>query len=372
MKTRPSGISCIRSLMALAFSLSCCAGCQTPNFYYAESMPQSLRLVAQSNPQEVDLTRLASASGGSDTIGPGDVLEVTISASLRKDDQVTIPVSIQDDGTGTMPEIGAIRLAGFEPQAAESMIRLAAINQGLYRNPAVTVAFVHKKVNRVRVLGAVKEPGLYELPPNSSDIVSAIASAQGLAEDAGEKVEVRNPIIAGRTSRPAVVGDPLSPYSAVSDSTPADTVASGSGMRAYTVSLTSASTDAGNRYTVEDGGVVMVEKRDPAPIKVGGLVNKADNYDFPIGKPLTVLGAIQMAGGVSNQLADKVYVIRPLARNGEKARIQVSLRKAKRNARSDILLGPGDMVLVEQTPATVLMEAAQLIRFGISGTTALF
>ncbi|MEQ9411602.1 MAG: polysaccharide biosynthesis/export family protein [Fuerstiella sp.] len=353
--------------LVLAFAVFCLSGCQTGNFYYAQSMPSSLRLVAQTNPQEVDLSRLASASGGSDTIGPGDILEVAISASLSKDDQVTIPVRIQDDGSAFVPDIGRVDLAGVEPQAAESLIRMEAMNRGLYRNPTVTVSFAHKKVNHVRVLGAVKEPGLYELPPNASDIVTAIAKAQGLAENAGEKVEVRNPVRPGQRSPRAVAGDPDSPYSAVSDSS-----ADPSGMRAYTVSLTSASTATGNRYFVEDGGVVMVEKRDPAPIQVGGLVNKADTYDFPIGKTLTVLGAVQMAGGISNQLADKVYVIRPLAQEGQKARIQVSLRKAKRNPKEDIVLGPGDMVLVEQTPGTVLMEAMQLIRFGISGSTVLF
>ena len=116
----------------------------------------------------------------------------------------------------------------------------------------------------------------------------------------------------------------------------------------------------------------MVEKRDPAPIHVGGLMNKADTYDFPIGKPLTVVKAIQMAGGPSHQLADKVYVIRPLAQDGKKALIQVSLRRAKRSPQEDIILGPGDTVLVEHTVGTVLMEAMQLIRFGISGTTAIF
>lgn len=359
------------SLVLLAVAISSglfLCGCASENFYHAASMPNSLRLVAQANPQEVDLSRLASATGGSDTIGPGDVLDVAISASLNKEDQVTIPVRVHNDGTANVPDIGRVNLAGVEPQAAEALLRAEAINKGLYLNPTITVSFAHKKMNYVRVLGAVKKPGLHELPPNASDIVSAIAAAEGLADDAGENVEVRNPIVAGSSGRRMVAGGVEGPYSPVSSSAEEDQ----DGMRAYTVSLTSASKSTANRYTVEDGGVVMVEKRDPDPIHVGGLVNNADTYDFPIGKTLTVVGAVTMAGGPSNQLADKVFVIRPLADGGRKARIQVSLRRAKRNPKEDIVLGPGDMVLVEHTPGTVLMEAAQLIRFGISGTTALF
>ena len=117
---------------------------------------------------------------------------------------------------------------------------------------------------------------------------------------------------------------------------------------------------------------MMVEKRDPAPLQVTGLVNKPDTYDYPIGKPLTVLGEISKAGGLSNQLADKVFVIRPLANPGDRALIEVSLRKAKRNPKSDLVLGPGDIVSVEQTAGTVFLEALQLIRVGITGSAGIF
>ncbi|MCA9083071.1 MAG: polysaccharide biosynthesis/export family protein [Planctomycetaceae bacterium] len=337
-------------------------GCQSGNFYYADSMPHSLRLTSQSNPQEADLSRLASASGGSETIGPGDVLEVSISASLSKDDQVTIPVRVSDDGTASVPDIGSVVLSGVEPHAAESLIRMEAIRKGLYRNPTVTVSVAHKKMNRVRVLGAVKEAGTYELTPNASDVVSAIAAAGGLSEDAGENVEIRNPL--GLGSRPG--GSGQTPYSTVSSS------GEESSMSSYRINLISAAKSGTNSYVVQDGGVVMVEKRDPATIKVLGLVHKPDEYPFPVGKDITVLGAIALAGGTNNQLADRVYVIRPLSNSSDPAVIQVSIRKAKKSGKSNILLGPGDIVSVEQTPGTVLMQAMELIRFGVSGTAPLF
>jgi len=52
--------------------------------------------------------------------------------------------------------------------------------------------------------------------------------------------------------------------------------------------------------------------------------------------------------------------------------IQVSYRKAKRSDDSNIRLGPGDVVSVEQTPGTVFMEALNIIRFGVTGSTMLF
>lgn len=349
------------------------SGCHGSNHYYAtntafgQRMPDSLRLAARANPQTVDLSRLASGTGGSETIGVGDVLEVQIAAGLSEDDQSTMAARVANDGTIALPMIGVLNIAGVEPQGAESLIRAEAIRKQLYHNPTVTVTVTHQKMNKVRVLGAVKAPGLYELPPNASDVVSAIAAAQGLEKDAGQKVEVRNPYRSTFTERPAVAGITDPAISTVSSS-----AASDSGMNAYTIDLISAAKAGDGQYIVQDGGVVMVEKRDPAPIYVGGLVRAAGRYDYPIGQDLHLLDAIQLAGGMSNQLANKIYVVRPLAGGGDPAVIEISYRHAKKSADSNIRLGPGDVVSVEQTPGTVFMEALNLIRFGISGNTALF
>ena len=63
-------------------------GCHGSNHYYAtnsafgQRMPDSLRLAKRSNPQTVDLSKLASGTGGSETIGAGDVLEVPACEAL--------------------------------------------------------------------------------------------------------------------------------------------------------------------------------------------------------------------------------------------------------------------------------------------------
>ncbi len=358
---------------SMLFVVLLMTGCQaTPNFYKAESMPKGLAVIPQANPQEVDLSRLAGASGSSETIGPGDVLEISIAAGLGKDDQILIPARVGDDGAANLPDIGRVQLAGFEPQAAESLIRMEAISKGLFHNPTVTVSMTHKKMNRIRVLGAVKEPQVYELPPSASDVVSAIAAAGGLADNAGEKVEIRNPGRRGAAKEPSVASGSEAPFSTISASAEGDSAEASGGMNSYSINLVSAALSGTNSYNIQDGGVVMVEKRDPAPLQIVGLVRKPDTYEFPIGKPITVLGAIAKAGGLNNQLADKVFIIRPLANAGERALIQVSIRRAKRNPKSDIVLGPGDIVSVEHTSATVMMEALQLVRFGISGSAGLF
>jgi polysaccharide biosynthesis/export protein len=356
---------------ALLFLLS---GCQGPNHFYAENsiwgdrLPDGLRVMPSTNTKTINLSRLASSSTGSEVIGVGDVLEVKIAAGLGEDDQAVLPGRVQNDGTIPLPDIGVIPVAGLEPQGAESMIRAEAIRKQLYLNPTVTVVVTEKKMNRVRVLGAVKLPGTYELPPSSSDIVSAIAMAQGLEDNAGQHVEVRNPVSPGSQNRPSVVAAGSDAINTVS----ASTESAGDGqMNSYTVDLISAARSGDGQFLVQDGGVVMVEERDPAKISIQGLVRAPNQYDFPLGQDLKILDAIALAQGMSNQLANKIYVVRQVAGASNPAVIEVSFRQAKRSQDSNILLQPGDVVSVEQTPGTVLMEALNIIRFGISGTTPL-
>ena len=362
------------SLAVIFFSIS---GCHASNHYFAEQryfgqhLPSSMRLAERPKVLTVDMTRLAGGGGASDTINAGDVLEVKIAAGLGEHDQVTMGARVSDDGSISLPEIGTINVVGIEPSGAESLIRTEAISKEVFNNPVVTVRVTDRRMNTVRVLGAVKEPGIYKLPPNASDVVSAIAAAHGLADDAGQKVEVRNPVIPVRGERPAIAGNPSQPWSNVSNTTNAPAVATG-GMNSYTIDLFSAAKSGDGQYNIGDGGVIMVEKRDPEVIYVQGLVKIPNRYEFPVGEDLRVLNAISLAGGISNQLANKIYVVRKSAQGQDPSVIEVSLRQAKHSDDSNILLGPGDVVTVEHTPATVVMEALNIIRFGINGSTRLF
>jgi polysaccharide export outer membrane protein len=86
---------------------------------------------------------------------------------------------------------------------------------------------------------------------------------------------------------------------------------------------------------------------------------------------LRVFGALAMAGGLSQKIADKVYVIRNSPDGHGAVVIEVSLRAAKRNAAENLRLAPGDIVSVEQTPLTVMMDIINIIRFGVGANIPL-
>lgn len=372
----------------LAFGIVCSllgfviSGCATSGQHYTHlTMPAQLAAGKRDNVQTLDLTRLARATSNSDVIDRGDVIEVAISAGLDEKDTVTLPVRVNEDGFAMLPEIGPVQLAGQEMEAAEATIVAACIEKELYRRPNVTVTMKRQRMNRVMVVGAVKKPDVYELPRGRSDLLAAIVAAGGLEEDAGTNVEIRNPRRAtghrpspiAADLRPGVdtVGhtNSLLPATAGIDGAGTDVIpvvdADGK-MESIQVDLVSATKTGRSAYLIEDGGVVSIEKRDPEPLHVIGLVRKPDRYDFPIAEDLRVTDAVALAGGTSLALADKVFVVRRVPQSNDTAVIQVSLRQAKRNAQANLRLEPGDVVSVENTPATVLYEAFNIIRFNVS------
>jgi len=129
--------------------------------------------------------------------------------------------------------------------------------------------------------------------------------------------------------------------------------------------LASTAVENPNALKLQDGGVIMVERRDPKPIHVMGLVRKPDRYEFPISESLRLLDAVALASGTNNPFADKVYIIRNNPAGGEPILIEGSIKKAKRNGKADLRLAPGDIVSVERTTNTSLFEAVRIIGFNV-------
>ncbi len=118
--------------------------------------------------------------------------------------------------------------------------------------------------------------------------------------------------------------------------------------------------------------MVYVAKRMLKPVYVLGLVHKPGEYEYPRNKEIRVLDALALAGGCSSNVAEKLLVIRHLPGKTEPVAIAASIGEAKRGP-DNIPLAPGDTVIVEQTPATVVVDVLQnFFRFGFSGAVPIF
>jgi polysaccharide export outer membrane protein len=337
--------------------------------YRADNLPSELLAPPLENVNKIDLTRLSSFAVSHELIEPGDVLEVTIISGYADNGPLTAPVRVSENGSATVPVVGEVALAGLELAGAEQVVRAAAISRGIYRNPHVTVVMDKKKLVRVTVTGAVKTPGVYELPGSSSDLLAALVSAGGLSDDAGVEVEVRSPArrtYLGELASRNLAGLPNQPvsFSQQSHVEPA---------RNMRINLVDATQTGQGGVPLRDGDVVMVQRSDEKSVHVMGLVRRPGRYEIPTNEDLRVLDAVAMASGVSSQVANKMYVIRRVPGSAETAVIKLSLRKAKQDGVENLRLTAGDIVSVEQTPTTAIYDALNnFLRFGLSSSVPIF
>ena len=142
---------CLLLLLVLAVG----AGCQSGT-YRAANLPPELMAPPAVNIEEVDLSQLTNFSVSSQRIDCGDVLEVTIVTDFGSVKNTTTPVRVDRDGTGNVPLIGQVALAGLELDEAEQRIAADGIARGVFQRPHVTVTMKRQRMNRVTVI--VRKP----------------------------------------------------------------------------------------------------------------------------------------------------------------------------------------------------------------------
>jgi polysaccharide export outer membrane protein len=354
-------------LWRLGIVLACLVvcGCSSTKIYTAKTLPGPWHAKPIANVTSFDLTKLSSATVPEDLIAPEDVLEVTIASGVERESIQTMPSRVNERGTVDILHVGAVKVAGLDLAEAEAQIYRACVDREIYRTPHVTVVMKRPKVNRITVLGAVQKPGVVELRSGNSDLLQALVQAEGLTKEAGSLVEIHHPGFRnqeGGSPRIAEGTDAAGNQLTAFNDAPGKTVSS----HTLKVDLASLGTGVKASYDLEDGAVVRVEKRDPPALQVIGLVKKPDRYEFPLGKNMRLTDAIALAGGTSNSLADKVFIIR--RRDGaEPMLVSTSIRKAKRDGSENMLLEPGDTVSIEQTPGTVALDVLNTIRMNLGG-----
>ena len=374
-------------LLLLVVSAGGCAN----RIIKARRMPDRYQAAKVTNAQVADLSRLSMSTTSSSLIEPEDVVDVTISSGLEEAGRITpTPVRVGDTGIATIALIGQVPLAGLEPFQAEQRIATAAIDRGLFKAPQVTVTMRKKAVNRITVVGAVKEQGTIELPKGQSTLLAALMAAGSLDEKAGTEIEIRRHenTTATQLSESGSTTDTLDANSEDIQLTSAveESDVKQAGLirprpfqrsqqssnrppaqpRTMKIDLATIDGTSDTDIGLKDGDVVRVETRDPNPISVIGLVQKPGQYEMPVGQPVHVLDAIAMAGERSNPWADKIYITRHVTSENEPIVIETSVVNAQHSDESNIRLSPGDVVSVEQTPQTVIHNVfSTIFRFSI-------
>lgn len=121
---------------------------------------------------------------------PGDIIKLTV---WREPDW-SGEFQVNEAGVATLPRLGAISVTGLTP---DSLRRFVTSSLGVFlKNPSIEVV----PLRRIQVLGAVRTPGLYPVPPTVTvgDVVAIAGGAtpegkanQVVLRRAGKDVRVK-------------------------------------------------------------------------------------------------------------------------------------------------------------------------------------
>jgi protein involved in polysaccharide export with SLBB domain len=270
---------------------------------------------------------------------------VSIASGDEEEKPPAWDLTVDHEGVVVVPLVGPVSLVGLGLSDASRVIREASIRREIFRDPTVSVTFKERKVSRVTVDGAVKNPGSHELPAAASHLTAALAAAGGLTEEAGTVIEIRKPPQAMLGGAPGFMSasyrEPTPPQD------PSGVVR---------IDLASYSKDrpaaAGNHF-LPDGAVVTVMPHPQRFVTVMGLTGNRV-MELPVGRDTRLLDALAMAGGpqYSEWVMDRIKVIRKVPGGDQTVTIKASIRAAKKERTENILLAAGDIVSVEENVLT--------------------
>jgi len=274
------------------------------------------------------------ATGASETkentIGPGDRIELTIIVGGEPQHESVTTVS--STGTIKVPFLGEIKAAGLARNELEEAIR-APLAKDYYVDPKVNITVESLGGDGYYIWGAVQEPGLIKMPPNTR-LLKLIVSAGGVTADAGTTAYIiRN------------VQDASAQVTSEKDLPPE------SHRIEVPLKQLLERGDAGENPVVQLGDIVYIPFKETLSdnsdkIYIEGEIANPGAYDFQEG--ITALKACIAAGGFGEYAApNRAKIFRG---SGRRVRtIKINLIRVQKGKARDILLKPDDRIHIPKS-----------------------
>lgn len=169
------------------FLAACYSGCVPAELRYAaRQTPPELLAQPWQAPCALELTQAVRRR--TNIVEAGDEVDIAVNGGHDTADAIRITALVDEDGTVAVPKLGRIRIAATAPRSTENVIVQTCFERGLSERPVVQVTLRQVRQEQITVLGGVTRPGVYTLPRDRNDLVSALAAAGGLARNAGDTI----------------------------------------------------------------------------------------------------------------------------------------------------------------------------------------
>ncbi len=274
-------------------------------------------------------------------LGPEDLLSVRVLDLEEFAPSNLAPVRIDARGDIRLPMVGRIHAAGVTAGQLEAEIAKRLLK--VVNEPDVTVGLLESKSHPVSILGAVKNPGVYQITGKET-LFEVLSSAGGLAQDAGNTVKITRRAENGSLPLPNVRRD-LSGKFYVGE-----------------LDLRSVMTakDPGENIDVLSDDVISVPKADL--VYVVGAVKHPGGFVLSEKEHMSALQALALAEGLEPlAAAGNARILRQDEPGQERREVTLDLKRILSGQNQDRMLRANDILFVPTSGAkSVAMRSLEI------------
>jgi len=256
-------------------------------------------------------------------LGAGDVIQIH---AVDAEDISDKPIRIGTDGYVNLPIVGRVKVS--EHTVEEVQTDLANRLKRLIVNPDVTVSVVETHGRPISVVGAVRNPGVFELQGKKT-LLEAMSLAGGPRDDAGYMARITRQKEFGPIPLPNASADPSGEFIVA---------------QLNLQKIMEARDPAGNILMMPND-VISVSKADM--VYVIGDVLKAGGIALGDQKTVTVLQAISIASGLGKTAkSTEAKILRLIPGSTSRTEVPVNLKTILAGKTTDIPMQPEDILFV--------------------------
>jgi polysaccharide export outer membrane protein len=270
-------------------------------------------------------------------VGPDDLLALSVYDSP----ELTRTVRVDADGNIRLPMLkDPIQVRGMIPSQLETAIANSLTKGKVLVDPVVTVTIVEYQSRPVNVVGAVKNPLVFQAT-RPIPLLDAIARAGGIREDAGSDIIVSREVT--QAGKPTRITQTIPVRKLIDTADPSLNV------------------------MLHGGEEVLVP--EALKIYVVGNVKKPGAYPIRNDEETTILQLLALSEGLTPYSAKVAYVYRR-SPAGEKTEVPVALAKIMKRKSPDVPLQANDILYIPDNNGKRLTAVTLDRLAGIGGSTA--
>lgn len=278
---------------------------------------------------------LASAEFvGSDrgyVLGPRDSVNVRVLDLDEFDPKSLGAIRIDDQGNIRLPLAGRIHASGLTVEQLEKQIAMRLSKE--MKDPEVTVSIADYRNHPVSVLGAVKNPGVYQVTGRKT-LFEVLSLAGGLNPDASNRIKITRLASEGPLALPNGAADPTGQFY-IAELNVRDV------MEAKIPEV---------NIEVRQNDVITVPKAEL--VYVVGAVRKAGGFPLNEREHISVLQAVSLAEGLDKVASAKhARILRQSSPGMERSEISINVQEILEGRAKDVSLQANDILFIPTSAA---------------------